>query len=156
MRKLVFAAAGAVAFVGSPAMAQTATTDFDVLLTVENSCSVEADDLNFGNSTVVGTSAVTGSSEVRVTCTPGADYSIALGDGDNYSSGRNMSDGTNSVPYGLFQDSGHATVWNSSTTVDSTGTGAEQSFAVYGQIPASASPVPAASYTDSVAVTVSY
>lgn len=60
------------------------------------------------------------------------------------------------IGYGIFQDSAHSNAWGSGTLVVSgTGTGASQTIPVYGllYIPTG---MPAATYTDSVTVTLAY
>lgn len=150
MRKIVLAVAGVAAFAASPAFAQSSTDDMAVLLTTEDSCTVAASDLDFGTSGAVGTAAVTGSAGITVTCNPGAAWTLSLDNGANFGTTRNMTDGANLVPYGLFTDTTYATAY---TTDTGTGSG---SSTVYGEIPATAAAVPAGSYADSVTVTVSY
>jgi spore coat protein U-like protein len=69
-----------------------------------------------------------------------------------------MTSGGVTVNYSLYSDSGRATNWGNTVgtdTVSSTGTGALQSFTVYGQVPAQTTPAPA-TYTDTITVTVTY
>ena len=69
-----------------------------------------------------------------------------------------MVQGTNSIAYQLYQNSGRTTVWGNTVgtnTVASTGTGNSQPLTVYGNVPAQATP-PAATYNDTITVTVTY
>ena len=70
---------------------------------------------------------------------------------------RRMCNGPICVPYGLYQDASHSTVWNDTTEVQSqiSTTGSAQSLVVYGAIPVQNWPKPGA-YQDTVVVTLSY
>ena len=62
------------------------------------------------------------------------------------------------ITYSLYSDSGHTTVWGNTVgtnTVSATGNGAAQSYTVYGRVPSQSTPA-AATYTDTVTVTVTY
>lgn len=150
MRKFVFVLAGVASAVAAPAVAQTATSDMTVQLTTEDSCTVAAGTLDFGTSANVGTAAVNGSAAITVTCNPGAAWTLTLDNGLNFGTTREMSNGTDNVPYDLYSDSLYTTAFASDT-----GTGSGSST-VYGQIPATAAAVPAGSYVDTVVATVTY
>ncbi len=69
-----------------------------------------------------------------------------------------MSQSSNLLVYSVYTDNGRTTVWGNSTGVDvvaSTGTGAQQSFTMYGRAPA-AQTAPAGSYSDTITVTVTF
>ena len=140
------------------ATAQTATTSFGVTITIEDACViVSATDLNFGT---VGTLTdnVDAYSNIAVTCTEDAAYDIALdaGLGGGTSSSRVMTNAGNTIGYQLYQDADRTTVWGDTADVLSeTGTGSEQSYFVYGRVPPQKTP-PAATYTDTVGVTVTF
>jgi spore coat protein U-like protein len=71
---------------------------------------------------------------------------------------RKMSNGGNTVNYSLYSDSGRSTVWGNTVgtdTVAATGNGTSQSYTVYGRVPAQTTPA-AATYTDTITVTVTY
>ena len=70
---------------------------------------------------------------------------------------RRMCNGPICVPYGLYQDASHSTVWNDTTEVQSqiSTTGSAQSLVVYGAIPVQNWPKPG-DYQDTVVVTLSY
>lgn len=62
------------------------------------------------------------------------------------------------IGYTLYQDSSFQTVWGSTAgtnTNDSTGTGAAQSYTVYGKVTSSLN-VPAGNYSDTVTIDVTY
>ena len=132
-----------------------------VNITIQNACNVSSvapTALNFGTQGPL-TSAVNQTSTITVTCTKSAPYNIGLDGGTSGNvSARTMINGANTVGYQLYSDSGRSTVWGNTigtNTVASTGTGSSQAFTVYGQVPAQATP-PAATYNDTVNVTVTY
>lgn len=149
---------------GSAAHAATASTNFQVTITITNSCdaaSLAATDVNFGSHTFLDSNIVA-SSNLSVKCTTGAPYQIALNAGANPSTPgdtttRRMSDGTNFVPYNLYSDAAYSSSWGDTSTtgeVAATGTGAVQSFPIYGKaLPGN---VPAGTYNDTIQATVTY
>ena len=166
----------AVAFaIGSlsicPAMAQagTATANLTVQLTITSSCTIGAATLTFpstaGTSLLAG--ALTANTTVSVTCTNGSPYAIGMGQGLHYSSGNQMANGGNNIPYGLYLNSSLATPWTTVSTssptcttggdcVMGTGTGTAQTVTIYGQVPImTTAPAPGA-YSDTVTMTISY
>jgi spore coat protein U-like protein len=145
-----------------PAAAGQATTTFGVSATVQSSCSVSAGTLAFGNYTAATGTPNDTSSTISVTCTSGLSYTVALDGGTTTSTvnARAMSDGnSHTLTYALYTTSGRTTLFGDGTsstqTVGGTGNGLAQSVTVYGRIPV-AQYVTAASYTDTVGVTVSY
>ena len=106
-------------------------------------------------------SALDAYSSVTVVCTNAAPYTLALDGGLSAATNptqRKMTQGGQTITYGLYQDSGRSQPWGDSTgtnTVAGTGSGLSQSFTVYGRVPAQATPGPG-TYTDTVVVTLSY
>lgn len=138
---------------------------------VPNVCSlVSTSNVAFGTITDIGTSLTNhnATGAVVTKCNYGTAYTIYLGDGNNRISGgyRRMAYGSYLMPYQLYKDSTYSAVWDATggTTatggsggVTSTGTGANQTFVVYGQIPKGVTlPTVPGSYTDTVVVTVTY
>jgi spore coat protein U-like protein len=155
------AAAGLAVQPFDTAHAGTSTANMDVKITIQNACDVTTvapTTLDFGTQGPL-TAAVDNTSTITVTCTSGADYNVGLDGGSAADvTARVMKNGTDSVAYQLYSDSGHSTVWGNTIgtdTVTSTGTGTQQTFTVYGEVPAQTTP-PAGTYTDTVAVTVTY
>ena len=150
------------AFFAGPALAQTATTQFNVQITINAECQINsAADLNFGASGVIDT-AVEATSAIAVQCTNGTPYNIGLnaGQGAGATVAARLMTGPNSetVTYSLYTDAGHATVWGNTIgtdTVTGSGTGSEQSYTVFGQVPTQATPTPGA-YNDVITVTLTY
>ncbi|NTV94801.1 MAG: spore coat protein U domain-containing protein [Thiobacillus sp.] len=147
------------------ALAGTATGNLSVSATVSNTCTVGTSSIDFGAYNPISGSAHSGTGSVKVTCTTGTSYSIELGTGTysgSCSGNRCMKDaGTDYLPYELYQDSGHSTVWGGtaysagSAKSSQTGTGSEQTHSLYGGIAAGQN-VPKGSYSDTVTVTVNF
>jgi spore coat protein U-like protein len=120
---------------------------------------VSAAALDFGSYTP--TAAALGSAAVTVNCTSTATYQVGLGVGgnSNVASRRMISPGGALLAYSLYRDSPRTLLWGDGTTfggrLAGTGSGVNQALTVYGTIPAGQNPI-AASYGDSVVVTVEY
>lgn len=151
------------------AEAATATGNLTVQLTITSSCTIAATTLSFGSA--AGTSllaaALTANTTVSVTCTNGSPYAIGMGQGLHYSSGNQMANGGNNIPYGLYQNSSLATPWTTVSTssptcttagdcVTGTGTGTAQTVTIYGQVPIMATAPAPGAYSDTVTMTISY
>ncbi len=144
-----------------PALAQTASTTFDVTITITSTCSIDTPaptDVAFGSNPSTATD-IEADGLLNVNCTNGTPYVIALNEGLNGTdiASRAMSDGTNLVPYQLYQDAARTVVWGETAgtdTVAGTGTGAVQQIPVYGLVPSAN--FPAASYADTVTATIIY
>ena len=161
-----------VALFGASANAGTAGGTLSVSATVNTNCTVNSPTLTF--SAIDPTAGVnsTGSAVLSVKCTKGTTLvDIKLGPGAHQiASGlRQVNNGANNMAYALCTDSAVpcVTPWGDSTTTGigsklSTGFSAfasvntAQTFTVFGYILAAAEDVPAATYTDSVAVTVDF
>jgi spore coat protein U-like protein len=149
------------AFCSLAANASTATTTFQVTATVNNACTVSANNLAFGTyNPLLGTATdLTGG--IIVTCTLGSPFNIGLNAGT--ASGatvttRKMLSGANTLNYALYRDVAYTQNWGNTVgtdTLSSTGTGLAVTYPVYGVLPASQS-VPSGSYADTVTVTVTY
>lgn len=149
---------------GQVASAATATGVMTVTATVASSCIVGTSTLAFGNITSAAIQAgnIDAAGTVIVNCTNGSAYQISLdrgvGVGATFAS-RKMTSGTNLLNYTVYSELARITLWGDGTTDSATvagiGTGAIQSIAAYGRI-FSGQTVPAASYTDTINVSVSY
>lgn len=142
----------------------TGTTTFTVTLVITAGCTVTATPMSFGSVSNLAT-AQTATSTVSVTCTNTTPYNVGLsaGSGTGSTTAARVLSGTASgntatIGYGLYQDSGHATVWGTTQGTDTragTGNGVAQAFTVYGQLPASAGTIPQPdTYTSSITATV--
>jgi spore coat protein U-like protein len=144
---------------GCGLLPQTATTTFNVTAAVPTTCTVAANNLNFGT---VGLLAVNTGSTTTLSpvCTNGTPYNVGLNQGLNGSSvtTRQMNAGSALVNYSLYSNSGRTTNWGNTVgtdTVAGTGTGSAQSLTVYGRIPPQTTPAPG-TYNDTIVVTLTY
>jgi spore coat protein U-like protein len=131
---------------------------FQVLATPGANCIFTLSPLAFG--TRAGTVQVhDASTPLGVRCTNSTAYSLALGNGQTGTgpTTRRMTNGANFLIYGLYQDLTRANPWGAAAGAvqGGTGTGAAQSFTIYGRTPSQ--PTPAnGTYTDQVVVTATY
>jgi spore coat protein U-like protein len=139
----------------------SSTPTFSVSATVATICSVSASTLNFGSVSQL-TSNVDGTTTVSATCSNTTPYTLSLslgsGSGVTQPTARKMTNGGNTVTYGLYQNSARTTAWGDvigTNTEAGTGTGFSQSYTVYGRVPSQTTPAPA-TYTDSIVVTATY
>ncbi|GAA6203151.1 spore coat U domain-containing protein [Aquicoccus sp. SU-CL01552] len=138
------------------------TSDFMVSADIEPSCTVSAGTLDFGTLGTNISAAVAAQTTIDVSCSAGVPYSVQLGGGQGPGvsdpSLRKMTSGSNTLSYGLYRNQTLTAPWGWTSGVNdtsSTGTGAVQSIAVYGQIN-SGQTVPVGVYSDSVVITVNY
>ena len=159
--KLALILAACLSIVSGAVYGATTTTTFTVQITITASCTINsASTLNFGSQGVL-TANVDQTSTIQVQCTNTTPYNIGLNAGT--ASGatvttRKMTNGGATVNYFLYSNSGRTTNWGNTVgtdTVSSAGTGASQSFTVYGRVPTQTTPTPA-TYTDTITVTVTY
>jgi spore coat protein U-like protein len=160
-KKLLPALAACLGLTSGAAYGLTTTTPFTVQMTITASCVINsAGTLNFGSQGVL-TSAVPATSTIQVQCTNTTPYNIGLDAGTATGATvttRKMTNAGNTISYALYSNAGMTTNWGNTVgtdTVAATGNGAAQSYTVYGQVPAQATPAPA-TYTDTITVTVTY
>jgi spore coat protein U-like protein len=150
-------------FISGQAQAATATATLDVSATVGIACSVSAVPVNFGNYEGNGNDAF---GSITVTCPPGAPYNIAL-DGGQFLNGdvRNITNGTDSIGYGIWHPMGGGGEWGDSDfdstyhyglSVSGTGDGSDQHHPVYATLFAGYYGISDGIYADVVGVTVHY
>ena len=147
------------------AQAATATTTFNVRITITAACDISTTaptDVNFGTSASTAVN-VDNQGALNVNCTPSAPYTIALDNGQNGTdvNSRKMSSGTALVPYQLYRAATRtaADVWGSTTGTGgnvyaASGTGTVQTVPVYGRVPSAN--FPAGSYADVITATITY
>jgi spore coat protein U-like protein len=160
--KFLPAVAAALAFTVSGAFAATTTTStFQVRATITATCVIlTSPDIDFGSLGVLSANAQQ-SSNIQVQCTNTTPYNIGLNAGTGSGASvttRKLSNGGAVINYSLYTDSAHTIVWGNTIgtdTVSATGSGASQSYPVYGLIPPQTTPAPG-SYTDTITVTVTY
>ena len=121
---------------------------------------VEAN-VDFGSEGVIDTN-VDAAGSVGVQCTKNTTYNIGLsagsGAGATVAARKMTGPGSETVTYSLYRDADHSQVWGTTIgtdTISGTGTGASQSYPVYGRVQAQTTPPPG-TYTDTVVATVTY
>lgn len=165
MKKTLLAAAVfAIAGFSTAAIAATATSSFQVKLTIQSSCAVTAgagSDIDFSTQPSTATN-LAGTSNISVTCSNTTPYNVGLlptAAGGTANGTGNLISGTTAdqVPYKLWTDLAHSNAWGNtvgSNTLAGIGNGSAQTIPVYATI-ASANFAPGA-YADTVTVTVTY
>jgi spore coat protein U-like protein len=155
----------AAAAFGLPTAANAATvgSSLGVNATVTANCTISTTALAFGNVNTLSGSNVDGTGGLSITCTNGTGWSASadLGGGTGASfASRKMAFGSELLNYSLYTDSARSSVWGDGTGSTSlfsgTGNGSSQAVTVYGRVPSGQTSVPAGSYADTVAVTVTY
>jgi spore coat protein U-like protein len=151
------AALAIVALPGTRASAATATGTITVTASVAKQCSLGnptlafgAYDPNAGNLDV--------STALSVSCTKTTPFTIALGNGANFTApNRFMKDAVSgdTLRYELYSDPARSTVWNATNTVAGTG-GTNTSETVYGRVFTGQFVTPAALYSDTVVATITF
>ena len=164
LHRLLAGAGAVVLLAGLPlASSQSATTTatFTVTADVQTTCSITANNLNFGAYTGVELDVNT---TLSVTCSNGVPWTIGLSPGTSTGAtdtARAMTGpGTDLLSYGLFQDAGHTINWGNTSTVNTlsgtgAGTGTPQVETVFGRIPASQFVGPGA-YADTITATLTF
>jgi spore coat protein U-like protein len=164
LRKVVCLSVGVIAIACPCANVQaaTTTTTFPVTATVLKACVVSATALNFGNYDPTSGTATDASSTITVLCTVGTSFTVGLNAGTGSGAtvtNRGMTNGGNTLHYALYQDTGRTTNWGNTAGTDTPAAivapVSTSSLTVYGRIAAGQN-VAAASYTDTVTVTVNY
>lgn len=164
-KKIISVAAGSLALLGSVgAQAATANTTFQVTATVVNSCVVSATELAFGSITPTQeATALAKTSEISVTCSNAAPYTVSVGFGANAGTAemRYMKNSVNEdkLAYNIFTEAAHTNVFGDGTaeskTVGLTGTGTAQKITVYGKLLQNQF-VSSGTYADTLSVNVAY
>lgn len=163
-----FAASGnllsfaALVFTPASGIAQVASTNFTVQITIQAACQINsAGNLNFGTNGVIG-SNIDATSDVIVQCTASTPFSLGLsagaGSGATVANRLMTSPAGATISYSLYTTAAHSTVWGNTVGTDrqtGTGTGAPQTFTVYGRVPAQTTPAVGV-YTDTVTATLNY
>lgn len=141
--------------------AATTSGSFTVSATVLAACTVTANNLAFGNYDATAAAPLDVSTTLAVTCTNGSPYTVRLDAGTAAGATvttRQMSSGVNRLNYALYRDAAHTQNWgvtDGSDTVGATGTGSSIVHTVYGRV-AINQYLPAATYTDTITVTVNF
>lgn len=148
------------------AHAATDTATFQVRLVITETCDIHTTaptDVDFGTQPrTAGAVSVTAAGAVTVNCSPNTPYSVGLNGGNNAGAtpapGQRRMQGLLGalVPYDLYQDAAAAMFWGnaSGTWLTGTGTGANQTYQVYGRL--TNLNFVADTYGDTITATVTY
>jgi len=142
--------------------AATATTTFQVTAFVNATCTISSSPLAFSPPSYSSAVNLDATSTLTVNCTNLAPYSIAMGQGNNFSGGTNrmLNGASNFLNYTLYQDVARTTTpWTgtgSTPLTNQQGSGANQIINVYGRVPSGQASAPTGAYTDSVIATITY
>jgi len=156
-----FLAAAALAAGASTALAATATGTFNSQIAITSQCLVVATNtLDFGSAGVISANIDT-SANFDIQCTNGTTYTLSLdaGSGTGTTTTRTMENGAEDVAYIMTKDAAYAQNWgNAGAEIMGglTGTGASQTYTVYGRVAPQTTPTAGLTYTDLVTVTVTY
>jgi spore coat protein U-like protein len=120
-------------------------------------CNVTAQGVAFGAYDTLNASATEGVGNVQVICLTPVSFTVSLDSGSGSYAQRMMSGGAGQLGYNLYTDSSRTTVWGDGlgATSNVSASGILVDLPVYGRIPARQN-VGAASYADSITVTVTY
>jgi spore coat protein U-like protein len=141
-------------------LTNTNTTSFNVTATVPTTCTVAANNLNFGTAGTLSANT-DASTTLQPACTSGTPYNIGLNGGLSGATDptqRKMTKAAEFVLYGLYRNSARSLPFGNTigtNTLAGTGTGLAQSVTVYGRIPPQAAPSPG-TYNDTIVVTLTY
>lgn len=146
---------------GLDARAATTTkkTTLGITVAVVSNCNITGGTIDFGTYTIGQTTDLVGEGGLDYTGCAGATPTVELDGGrEGNVSARKMSNGANRLPYQLYADSSRKTIWGTGTaargpsTLNANGAG---TLTVWGKIAGSQS-VPAGTYTDTIAVTMTF
>ena len=154
--KLLLASAVAAAAIVIPRMAEATdvTGSFTVQAAVAKACKVtSAGNVNFGTYDPTATSALTGTSAIKVKCTRGTGYDIALSSTNSFK----MTDGTNLIPYSITQPNGSSNWETTPLTIAGSAITTNADYTYTAALSTTQGlDVPVGSYLDTVTVTVTY
>lgn len=134
----------------------TATSFVTLTLEVLNDCFIDtAPNLTFDSAALISAfQPVTRNIELR--CTPEVTYRVGFDMGNNPSGGwRRMLSGTNALQYNLYIPN-TSTVWDTTNTVEGSGSGMVQQVSYRAVINPAQNNVPAGTYVDTVRVILTY
>jgi len=157
------AGAGLLCAAPAAAFAATVSSSMSVTATVTANCTVSTTALAFGAVNTISGSNVDSTGSLSIVCTNGTTWAasagVGSGSGASYAN-RRMTAGANLLNYNIYTTAARTIVWGNGTagtgTIPGTGTGLTQAVTVYGRVNSGQTSVPAGSYADTVAVTVTY
>jgi len=143
-----------------PTGGSTASGSASVTATISSNCTIGATTISFGSQGILSSNK-DAQGTVTVQCTTNLPYAVSLDGGTTGATNptqRKMTFSASTVTYGLYQDAARSSAWGSTAgvnTVSGTGTGATQTFTVYGRVAAQTTPKPG-TYNDTIIATVTY
>ena len=148
--------------IASTSNAATASSSFQVNLTIQGECKVQsASNVSFGSHGVIDSNIDT-TNAIGVQCTSSTPYTVALsaggGSGATVAARKMTSAANDTVSYSLYRDASRTQLWGVTQNVDTTagtGNGSLQTYTAYGRVAAQATPAQGA-YSDLVSVTITY
>lgn len=155
----------AVLSTGSAALADTATGNLDVKLTVLEGCQLTTGAvLDFGVVTSVTTEIRSVTNDLWLKCTPGVAYEVGI---DRGSGGHELyrhmvlpsPSGDHTMPYSLHRDDSYNNNWGwtkGEDTVTGISDGTRVILPIYGKIPANADDKPAGTYSDTLRIILEF
>lgn len=152
---------GIAALLAGPASARASQEGaLPVSAQVVDGCSVAAQPLIFGVAPGT-TGAVRSTTQIRLACTPGIPYDVAIDHGRNPNGvNRRMLNATTGdyLRYRIFSDPAYSRVWSdkrNETIAGNSGAAGTASLTVYGEIPQLGA-ISSGTYRDTVTVTVNF
>jgi len=144
--------------VSSAARAQTLDAPMGVSMVVAAECTITSTAMAFTGTGLIDANIVA-TADLTVQCTPGTPYAIALSNGGGAGATdtlRQMTSGTNTVDYMIYQDAANTLPWSpTATLVSPAATGGNEIITAYGTVP-TGQIVPTGTYADSVVATITY
>lgn len=120
-------------------------------------CQIAGDNINFGTFAAMQQGVVEVTGAIRVTCTVGTPYTLALSNPDT--TGKltllSVSSTTSKLDYQIFQDATRIKPWSSSSSQSGTGTGSAKVHAIYARLNKMQNAIPGA-YRGSIVATLTY
>lgn len=155
-------AVGAVGLTAPGAFAGSGNDSFSVTANVVDTCTISAADMAFGDYDPLSVTPTVGTSNLTVSCTLLAPYTIELDAGVGNSAtttARQMENaGGDQLEYSIFQDVTHLLLWGlaiDTLEVSGIGTGLPVPTTMFGQIVANQQ-VASGAYSDTVTATINF
>jgi len=121
-------------------------------------CTLEVQSVLLGSYDAISANAVDGTGQIRVQCTPAADYTLSLSAGQGSYAARELHAGASVLYYNLYLAATRLAVWGdgNSGTMNLAANGGDNWHTVYGRIEAGQHSARAGTYADQVLVTVDF
>jgi spore coat protein U-like protein len=165
LKKVAFVALAGLTVASTGALAGTASDTMTVTATITASCSITANDLNFGSLTSTNTGTTDVATSVDVTCTADSPFNVGIDYGVNTLgfTTRRMASGGNFLTYDVYKDNTYITAFGPVSTYNTannfnsplTGNSGTTNIPIYGRILQQSTPA-SGSYSDTLTVSVNY